>query len=166
MDPARASRAGFVLPALSENSVTLGELHDISQLTLSVINAGSRNGAPDGSSAPTNTFYRTYKTRLLWKAPQCGLNAPEDWAMLQGVFCDTLLDLFDDISRYTITPNDPATNAPALPSGASFQGCYCEDITPLPMPIKTANEVTYVQGGYCDIYSFFVLAADRPGRIS
>ncbi len=165
VDPARKSEPGFVLPALTENSVTTGELHSRSQLTLSVVGTGSRPGAPGGDPAPTGTFYRTYRTRFIYKAPKCGLNAPEDWALLHGVFEDTLVDLFSDLARYSITPQDPDSQMPALPGGASFQGCQCGDVVPLPMPVKDSDGVTYVQGGYADHYSFFILAADRPGRI-
>lgn len=165
VDPARKNQPGFTLPALMENSVTTGELHNLSQLTLSVVGAGSRPGTPAGDPAPTGTFYRTYRTRFIYKAPKCGLSAPEDWAMLHAVFEDTLIDLFSDLARYSLTPKDPQSGMPALPGGASFQGCQCSDFMPLMMPVRGDDGVTYVQGGYCDHSSFFILAADRPGRI-
>ena len=160
-DPGRAEQGGFVLPQLTENTVTLGELHSLDELTLSLV-AGANLSA---YGAPTNTAYRNLTTRVLWKIPKAGLSAPEDFALVQAVFEDLWTNLLLDETRYILTPADPATNAPALPGGASFSQCVLGPIMHLPMPVKTGDGVTRVEGGYCDFTCFFEIEFDRPGRI-
>ena len=161
VDPGRQEQTGFVLPQLSENTVTLGELHSLDELTLSLV---SGPNVP-AYGAATNTGYRNLTTRLLWKIPTAGLGAPEDYQLVQSVFDDLWTNLFLDDSRYILTPTDPATNIPALPGGASFTQCVLGPVMHLPMPVKMGDTVTRVEGGYCDFTCFFEIAFDRPGRI-
>ncbi|MGI4790414.1 MAG: hypothetical protein ACRYFS_16370 [Janthinobacterium lividum] len=161
VDEGRQAQPGFVLPQLTEDTVTLGELHSMDELTLSVVPGGNRAAY----GAPTNSAFRNLTTRFLWKIPKAGLNAPEDFAMVQAVFEDLFTNLLLDETRYVLTPTDPDTQVPALPDGASFTQCVLGSIVPLPMPVKTGDGVTYVDGGYCDFTCFFEIGFDRPGRI-
>ena len=74
-------------------------------------------------------------------------------------------NLFWDKNRSVPTPDDPDTNAPALPGGASLTQCVLGPIMHLPMPVKTGDNVTRVAGGYCDFTCFFEIDFGRPGRI-
>lgn len=161
VDAGAQKQPGFVLPQLSENTVTLGELHSLDELTLSLVSGAN----VPAYGAPTNTAYRNLTTRLMWKIPKAGLSRPEDFQMVSSTFEDLWTNLFLDENRYVLTPTDPATNLPALPGGASFTQCVLGPIMHLPMPVKTGDGVTRVEGGYCDFTCFFEIAYDRPGRI-
>ncbi len=161
VDPARQTLPGFVLPIFGEANITRGELDNVDGPTIALKTFGR---VPVGDT-PTMTYYRSLRTRILWKAPKIGLNAPEDIDLFHSIMEDTLDDFLSDVTRFVLTPRDPDTNAPCLPGGASFARCEVGQIQPMPMPVKQGDGVTYVHGGYCDHYAFFEMGADRPYRI-
>ncbi|MBV9850471.1 MAG: hypothetical protein JO250_12425 [Armatimonadetes bacterium] len=161
-DPARQSLPGFVLPTFTDANITRGERQAASGPVLS-LKALGRQVTEDG--APTNTYRVFLYTRLIWRAPQIGLNAPEDIDLFDGVMEDTLSDLLVGTGVYALTPTDPDTQLPALPDGATFYGCSLTDVRHQPMPVREVNGTTYVHGGYADHRAEIWLAADRPDQI-
>lgn len=163
VDPARAALPGFVVPSYTDANVTVGELMSTSAPVLCLVPLGRDTD----EGPPTQSYTLELWTRLLWKAPQVGLNAPEDVALLNSIMEDTLGDMLTVSQTYALTPTDPITTLPALPGAASFFGCYCTKIRHQPMPVRgPGGTTTYVSGGYADHKAVILLGDDRIGGLT